>query len=132
MLIPAGTALRIGFTIVLVVFATASTAMARPLTASERRALPAALAEGMRDPSSAQFRFTQVARTSVGGQVVCGVVNARNGFGGMTGFQPFIAIISGAEVSRPFIVAVGNPTTVAGQEAEKICRAYGLDPAAAP
>lgn len=43
--------------------------------------------QSLRDPSSAQFRNHL---TFVGTRTVCGEVNARNAFGGLTGFQPFI------------------------------------------
>lgn len=46
----------------------------------------------LRDPSSAEF--TSVVRrppTKDSGAIVCGEVNARNGFGGMTGPKRFIA-----------------------------------------
>lgn len=43
----------------------------------------------MRDPESADFR--QVAIVTVGAHVtVCGEVNGKNGFGGFTGYQPFL------------------------------------------
>lgn len=109
----------------------ATQAEARSLTPAERQSLPRSLSEGMRDPASAQFRFTRVARTAAGADVVCGMVNGRNGFGGMTGFQPFVALISGPRVQRPFIAVVGNAASFNGEQAMQMCRTYGLDPAAA-
>jgi len=44
----------------------------------------------LRDPSSARFDGQQVSRRS-GNPVVCGYVNAKNGFGGMSGRTRFIA-----------------------------------------
>jgi len=41
----------------------------------------------LRDPSSATFGKLFMGNNNL----VCGYVNARNGFGGMTGMQPFIA-----------------------------------------
>ena len=41
----------------------------------------------LRDPSSAVFGQAFVAE----GNLVCGLVNARNGLGGMTGMSPYIA-----------------------------------------
>ena len=46
----------------------------------------AAITEGMRDPSSAQFRA--VRKTS--GGAVCGEVNAKNAMGGYVGFSRFV------------------------------------------
>lgn len=44
----------------------------------------------LRDPSSAKFGEARVSRKQ-GPPVVCGTVNSRNGFGGMTGDKRFIA-----------------------------------------
>lgn len=50
----------------------------------------------MRDPSSVSFRNLVIVHVAGGARTwensaVCGEVNARNGFGGFTGFVPFIA-----------------------------------------
>lgn len=53
------------------------------------------LATTVRDPSSASFRnvFLQKRVNKNGTHVtVCGEVNARNGYGGLAGFQPFILV----------------------------------------
>lgn len=48
--------------------------------------------QSLRDPASAEFR--NIRETTNG---VCGEVNAKNGFGGMTGFEPFyVSTISAA------------------------------------
>lgn len=44
----------------------------------------------LRDPSSAEFSDMRVVRKGEA-TVVCGTVNARNGFGGMAGPQRFIS-----------------------------------------
>lgn len=44
----------------------------------------------LRDPDSAQFGDARVSRKQ-GPPVICGTVNSRNGFGGMTGSKRFIA-----------------------------------------
>lgn len=44
----------------------------------------------LRDPDSAQFGETRVSRKQ-GAPVICGTVNSRNGFGGMTGDKRFIS-----------------------------------------
>lgn len=46
--------------------------------------------ERLRDPGSAVFRNVRLIESRVDGiGAVCGEVNARNGFGGMSGFGPF-------------------------------------------
>ncbi len=46
--------------------------------------------EKLRDPKSAVFSQIRVSRRS-GSPIACGLVNARNGFGGMTGNQRFVS-----------------------------------------
>lgn len=46
--------------------------------------------ERLRDPGSAQFGETRVSRKG-GTPIVCGTVNSRNGFGGMTGNQRYMS-----------------------------------------
>ena len=48
------------------------------------------LKDHLRDPASAMFRNIQLRRNKNGDIVLCGEANAKNGFGGYTGFQPFI------------------------------------------
>lgn len=45
-----------------------------------------AVAAGLKDPASAQFRDVKVCRS---GKIVAGEVNAKNAFGGYVGFEPF-------------------------------------------
>lgn len=64
------------------------------------KAAAAYFADTMREPSSATFRNVFLGKrpppTKTIKIVVCGEVNGRNGYGGYTGFQPFI--VSGNEV----------------------------------
>lgn len=48
----------------------------------------------LKDPDSAQFRNLRIGK----GDIVCGEVNARNSYGGMTGFQPFFATAESADI----------------------------------
>lgn len=48
----------------------------------------------LRDPDSAQFRNVKTYQSDTqagGGIIICGLANARNAFGGLTGFKPFRA-----------------------------------------
>lgn len=64
-----------------------------------------AIKRSLRDPDSARFGTVRVYRSG-GSPVVCGTVNARNGFGGYTGERPFMAteerLTMPAEVTRAF------------------------------
>ena len=68
----------------------------KEMEVSEQRAIIAvtkrAVASSLRDPSSAIFGQVFYARKKKG-DAVCGEVNARNGFGGYTGMQPFVVTI---------------------------------------
>lgn len=50
------------------------------------------IARNLRDPSSAQFRSARGYQIANGETAICIDVNARNGFGGMTGYQPALVI----------------------------------------
>lgn len=52
--------------------------------------------KALRDPDSAAFSDTRIGVN----KIVCGRVNSRNGFGGMTGYQRFIA---GGESFGPYL-----------------------------
>ncbi|MBS7669366.1 hypothetical protein [Croceicoccus gelatinilyticus] len=51
------------------------------------------LRAGMREPDAMEVRGVHVAARGLNGaSVLCGEVNGRNGYGGMTGFQRFMVI----------------------------------------
>lgn len=60
------------------------------LTDQEVQVVQKAVQRSLRDPQSAQFG--ELSASSDGSMVlICGLVNARNAYGGYTGFQPFNA-----------------------------------------
>jgi hypothetical protein len=66
-----------------------------------------AVANGLRDPESARFTGTRVVRTPEGKDALCGMVNAKNGFGGYAGNDLFFAEmipVGDKFVSVPFLV----------------------------
>ena len=60
-----------------------------PLTEAENRAVEAGLRRVLKDPDSARFGEFIGGRNEQNALVVCGYVNGRNSFGGMTGPEPF-------------------------------------------
>jgi hypothetical protein len=66
------------------------------LTPAQSAALEARIREKLKDPGSAQFGKRIAGRNELGSIVVCGLVNARNSFGGYTGMGPYLAAISPA------------------------------------
>lgn len=59
------------------------------------------LKDSLRDPDSAKYEGVKAHRVAAGGFVFCGRINAKNGFGGFTGFERFVAspAIAGTERS---------------------------------
>lgn len=67
--------------------------------AMQERAFIANLA----DPGSAQTRDIQVFQAPNGNRLICGMVNAKNAFGGFIGFQTFAVGTAGiVDYSQPF------------------------------
>ncbi len=61
----------------------------------------------LRDPDSARFRDLHVSRRS-GSPVVCGQVNARNAFGGYSGFERFVSASAGGIIVLESDMAAGE------------------------
>jgi hypothetical protein len=69
--------------------------LSRDLSAAEKTALAHALSRSLKDPDSAQFQWGPVKYTAAHGQTTeyCGIVNAKNSYGGYTGYQMFHSFI---------------------------------------
>lgn len=104
----------------------------RDLTSAEQQLLARSLAQSLKDPGSAQFRwskFPQPLSASSEPAHYCATVNARNSFGGYVGHQPFLAIIAmrDGKISSGAIGAMGSDTQTA-RIVEKMCQEHGLSP----
>ena len=65
----------------------------------------------LRDPASAEFSALEVHRVPGRATVVCGLVNSRNGFGGMSGPQRFIAgdqVLVGEDIPAAYMAEEWN------------------------
>jgi hypothetical protein len=72
-----------------------SAAERRELTPIEKASLTGALAQTLKDPNAAQFKWVPVIMLEREGIFdYCGYVNGRNSYGGYVGFQKFYAQIS--------------------------------------
>ena len=69
----------------------------------ERAFLTTILSENLRDPDSAQFKGWQGFDLSNGDRIICGKINATNGYGGFIGFTMFFARLTGPVVQRLYI-----------------------------
>lgn len=74
----------------------------------------------LKDPDSAKFQNVRVIDQKGGAQVVCGEVNAKNSFGGYTGFQDFYVSLNGVEIIEDFDADYTNYCISAGYTVEEV------------
>lgn len=85
--------------------------------------------DSLKDPASALFRGQfKAARGSKGTIYVCGLVNARNSFGGYVGDKPFIGILATAPGGKgaSFTVADMGGTDTDTFVTAGMCKTYGV------
>lgn len=95
-----------------------------PLTALHKQQISAAVKAKLKDPDSAQFRWPAPKEWGS----YCGWVNAKNSYGGYTGFKPFYVVGGAPNAKKGFIVS----TVVLAEEgsagvAEQMCSKEGYD-----
>jgi hypothetical protein len=71
-------------------------ASARTAKPSELAVIKPVVSAGLRDPESARFRSVRFG-AGENSSLVCGEVNAKNGFGGYAGFTTFVGMYFGPE-----------------------------------
>lgn len=91
-----------------------------------------ALKNEARDPTSLLFKWHAVAAEPKGGVLTyCGMVNGKNGFGGYSGFAPYLAAVvlsDSGEPTKAIIIGMkGKGQDKTGAAAVKICANYGYD-----
>lgn len=85
------------------------------LTSAEVKVVQDTLRKDMKDPTSAMFGSMVAGRLSSGGVAVCGLVNAKNGFGGYTGAEPFSGTLTAASGGPSFdAFGIANDKETAG------------------
>jgi len=72
----------------LIAFALAIAAQTSSPSTNEKRIIEGLIKYDLKDPGSAKFRYLPYRRAE-SGHVYCGYVNAKNSFGGYTGFRMF-------------------------------------------
>lgn len=66
-----------------------------PLTAAQKALIQEQIRQVLKDPDSAKFGAIAASKYQADGTVyVCGLVNAKNGFGAYTGEQPFMGTLT--------------------------------------
>lgn len=79
----------------------------RALTKEERIAIERSVKERLKDPDSAKFKHYKFIKNQDSVHVYCGMVNAKNSYGGYVGLRPFQSMI--AVDTRGVLVAYTLP-----------------------
>jgi hypothetical protein len=103
----------------------------RDLMPEEKEVITKAVSLSISNPSSAQYRWPQIANTEDGAINYCGMVKAQSPFPAYSGWQAYIVegTISGGKMTQAVVglIAGGKDTPIV----RKMCEKYGLDPGAA-
>lgn len=94
---------------VALLFALAGSAFAasKPVTESQLEVVRKGMEDRLKDADSAKFRNVRIGTDSTGMKLVCGEVNAKNGFGAYVGFVAFY----GAWLDPSDFTEPGHPAT---------------------
>ena len=94
------------------------------LSAAEDAVYQPWIKRGLRDPQSARFSEVVAGRDERGQVLICGNVNAKNGYGGYAGREPFFAYIHTNGPNMGYGEMAGNSFTK--QYIERLCSNAGL------
>lgn len=90
--------------------------MPTTMTPQDEQMQKTAFFQNLADPNGAQVQDVRVYAAPNGNRLICGKVNAKNAFGGYTGFQTFeVATVASADYSKPNvrpIFATGPVATI--------------------
>jgi len=90
------------------------------LSGADERHVRQGVGSILRDQSSADYGKFRAGITDGGKVIVCGTVNARNGFGGLTGYQIFYGLLTDDVFVPAFIDGPGDSTARKFCDAAKI------------
>lgn len=91
----------------------ATPAAGRPVTPAEQAAVKEAMVEHLKDAESARWRWPRLKKPSGGSY--CVWVNAKNSYGGYTGFKPINMILVSLAGESPRVVYLPIPDDLAEQ-----------------
>jgi hypothetical protein len=97
------------------------------LTTSESKAVETGVRSVLKDPTSPLFGSMTGRMSDAGVVTVCGLVNAKNSYGGYTGDQPYIGIIGGNGTDKPgFVVAAMGGSETDTKVVQIMCSKFGI------
>jgi hypothetical protein len=103
----------------------------RELLPEEKAVISHAVGLSVSNPSTAQFRWPQIANTEDGAINYCGMVNAKSPYPSYSGWQAYIVegTIAGGKMTSAVVglIAGGKDVDIV----RKMCKKYGLDPGGA-
>lgn len=110
------------------VFNAQASSKSRDLTPEEKAYVEKAVKATLKDPDSAQFKHTKLVLSSDG--VVdpyCGMVNAKNSFGGYSGYSVFFVGITNNKDGKRVAIYLGpqEESDVAQQSIIEVCAKQG-------
>lgn len=103
----------------------------RDLTAAEKTLIARGVSQGLKDPDSAQFKWSKVGLEMDDLSMIpyCATLNAKNSYGGYIGFQPYYAMILTKDkkiIGAALIGTGGNRSST--ETIIETCSEHGLDP----
>jgi len=80
----------------------------------------------LKDPNSAMFRGFKASISDKGVVTVCGFVNAKNSFGGYTGYYPFLGVLIGEPNFSGFVGSVSSGEDSDARATITVCERSGI------
>jgi hypothetical protein len=83
----------------------------------------------LKDPLSAMFGEARATIDAKGTIYVCGIINARNSFGGYTGFVPYHGLLMNNKDNKRVFAMIGmggSPGDIPSQTTAIMCQKYGI------
>lgn len=96
------------------------------LTDADHIAIREGFRTSIRDPSSLILGDAKATKTSDGVVTVCGMMNGKNGFGGYTGFVPYLGVLGTQDGRRIFVVVNVGDGSSNPQAIAMVCAQNGI------
>ena len=118
----------LGFAFAFLACAWSNAVFAAPLSSEYQHRIAAEVSDKLKDGESARFRWPDIGRDPT---VYCGWVNAKNSYGGYTGFELFFALLA-LDVSGKITGVTVNFESNASANVRESCSHFGFQPERPP